>query len=196
MSIMDKKLHVAVTGHTKGIGNAIHTVFKNNGHNVFGFSRSNGFDISNNDVQEHILKQCENIDVFVNNAYAPTAQTVLLKKFINLWKGTDKMIINLSSKLVFYPGKTNDFFDVYIKDKKEQNDICNKRCYSDQPRILNIMPGLVDTEMSNIFDASKMSTNNLANFIYDLVKYKDIISTQQIIIDVPGLDWSTVGVTL
>jgi len=58
------------------------------------------------------------------------------------------------------------------------------------------MPGLVDTEMSNIFSGSKMTTENLAKFIYDIVKYKDVISTQQIIIDVPGLNWSTVGVEI
>jgi hypothetical protein len=58
------------------------------------------------------------------------------------------------------------------------------------------MPGLVDTEMSNIFSSPKMTCENLAKFIYNIVQYKDIVSTQQIIIDVPGIDWSTVGVTL
>jgi len=196
MFIMDKILNVAVTGHTKGIGNAIFTTFNNNGHRTTGYSRSNGFDISNEDIQNQILKECEHIDVFVNNAYSPKAQTMLLEKFLHMWKGTDKLIINLSSKLVFYPGKTNEFFDTYMADKKDQNAICSKRFYCDQPRILNIMPGLVDTEMSNIFSSPKMTCENLAKFIYNIVQYKDIVSTQQIIIDVPGIDWSTVGVTL
>ncbi len=196
MFTMDKILKVAVTGHTKGIGHAIHNVFKNNNHTVIGYSRSNGFDISNEDTQDQLVKECKHVDVFINNAYAPKAQTLLLEKFINMWKDTDKLIVNLSSKLVFYPGKTNDFFDTYMADKKEQNNICAKRFYLDQPRILNIMPGLVDTEMSNIFSGSKMTTENLAKFIYDIVKYKDVISTQQIIIDVPGLNWSTVGVEI
>jgi hypothetical protein len=193
---MDKKYNVAITGHTKGIGKAIFNKFKNSQHQIIGYSRTNGFDISEETIQDQILKECEDVDIFINNAYSPNAQTALLEKFICMWKDTDKLIVNLSSKLVFYPGKTNDFFDMYISDKKEQNNLCSRRFYSDQPRILNIMPGLVDTEMSNIFDASKMNTNDLASFIYDLIKYKDIISTQQIIIDVPGLDWSTVGVTL
>lgn len=193
---MDKKLNIAITGHTTGIGHAIFNTFKNNNHNIVGYSRSNGFDISNELIQTQILKDCEHLDVFINNAYAPKAQTVLLEKFINLWKGTDKLIINLSSKLVFYPGKTNEFFDMYMADKKEQNALCAKRFHCDQPRILNIMPGLVDTKMSNIFSSPKMTCDNLAKFIYDIVQYKDIVSTQQMIIDVPGIDWSTVGVKL
>jgi NADP-dependent 3-hydroxy acid dehydrogenase YdfG len=193
---MDKVLKVAITGHTKGIGASIYNKFKTNGHLTSGYSRTTGYDITDSSVQDSILKQCEDFDIFVNNAYAPKAQTALLEKFINQWKNTNKLIINLSSKLVFYPGKTNDFFDMYMNDKKEQNNICIKRVYSDQPRVLNIMPGLVDTEMSNIFTSPKMPCDNVASYIYDIVKYKDVISTQQIIIDVPGLDWSAVGVQL
>ncbi len=196
MFTMDEILNIAITGHTKGIGNSIYNKFKNSHHNIVGYSRSNGFDISNELVQDQLIKDCQNIDVFINNAYAPKAQTLLLEKFIHMWKGTDKLIVNLSSKLVFYPGKTNEFFDMYMDDKKQQNSICSKRFYCDQPRILNIMPGLVDTDMSNIFSGPKMTCENLANFIYDIVKYKNVISAQQIILDVPGLDWSTVGVKL
>jgi hypothetical protein len=196
MYFMDNVLKVAITGHTKGIGSSIYNKFKTNGHLTTGYSRTTGYDITDNNVQDSILKQCEDFDIFVNNAYAPKAQTALLEKFINQWKNTNKLIINLSSKLVFYPGKTNDFFDMYMNDKKEQNTICIKRVYSDQPRVLNIMPGLVDTEMSNIFTSPKMTCDSVASYIYDIVKYKDVISTQQIIIDVPGLDWSAVGVQL
>ena len=196
MCIMDKALKVAVTGHTKGIGNSIYNVFKSNGHDTVGYSKSSGFDITNEEIQNQILQECNDFDIFVNNAYAPKAQTMLLEKFIHQWKNTNKLIINLSSKLVFYPGKTNEFFDIYMRDKKDQNNICAKQFYIDQPKILNVMPGLVDTEMSNIFTAPKMTCSNVANYIYDIVKYKDTISTQQIIIDMPGLDRSNVGVTL
>lgn len=106
---MDNVLKVAITGHTKGIGSSIYNKFKTNGHLTAGYSRTTGYDITDINVQDKILKQCEDFDIFVNNAYAPKAQTVLLEKFINQWKNTNKLIINLSSKLVFYPGKTNDF---------------------------------------------------------------------------------------
>ncbi len=185
---------IAITGHTKGIGKSIYEVFTEHGHTVFGFSSSNGWDISNLEVRQRIIDQSLEFDIFINNAYAHGGQTDLLKLFLQAWEGQKKMIINMSSKLVFYPGKTNDFFDQYISDKKEQNIICSKRMYSDLPKVLNIIPGLVDTEMSKIFVAPKIQTCALANYIYDLVKYKDVISTQQVILDVPDLNWADVKI--
>lgn len=185
---------IAITGHTRGIGQAIFKTFKNHGHDILGFSSSQGYNIGNLEVRQSILEQCKDCDIFINNAYDPDGQTELLKMFIENWDGLNKMIINISSKLVFYPGPTNAFFDRYISDKKEQNLICSKRTYTDNPKILNIMPGLVETEMSKIFSAPKISCDDLANYLYDIVKYKDIVSTQQIIVDVPGLNWADVKI--
>ncbi len=185
---------IAITGHTKGIGKSIYDVFKEHGHTVVGYSSSNGWDISNSEIRQNIVNQSQDFDIFINNAYAHNSQTDLLKMFIQTWENQNKMIVNMSSKLVFYPGKTNDFFDQYISDKKEQNLICSKRMYSDLPKVLNIIPGLVDTEMSKIFIAPKIETQTLANYIYDLIKYKDVISTQQVILDVPKLNWADVKI--
>lgn len=186
---------IAITGHTRGIGRALYQVFSNN-NQVVGFSSSNGFDISIEQVRNNILSQCKDYDIFINNAYDPVGQLDLLKKLIELWEGKNKLIINMSSKLVFYPGPTNEFFDQYINSKKEQNNVCSKRFYSDNPKVLNIMPGLVETDMSKVFTSKKMDCAHLANFVYDIVKHKDMISTQQLIIDVPGLNWSDVKVSL
>jgi short-subunit dehydrogenase len=191
---MDKKLNIGITGHTKGIGKAIFDRFLKSDHNVVGFSRSNGYDISDIYVQNKILSECKNFDIFINNAYFPKVQTHLLTNFINQWEGTSKLIVNVSSKLVFYNGPTNDFFEEYISNKKEQNDICAKRYYNDSPKVLNVLPGLVHTDMADIFIAPKIEAKSLANLLYDVIKHKDIVSTNQIIIDVPNLDWAEVKI--
>jgi short-subunit dehydrogenase len=191
---MDKKLNIGITGHTKGIGKAIFDRFLKSDHNVVGFSRSNGYDISDMSIQNKILIECENLDIFINNAYYPTAQTRLLTNFINQWKDTSKLIVNISSKLVFYNGPSNDFFEEYINNKKEQNKICEKCQYNDSPKVLNVLPGLVNTDMADIFIAPKIESKSLANLLYDVIKHKDIVSTNQIIVDVPNLDWADVKI--
>ena len=71
-------MKIAITGHTQGIGQALATVFQQYGHDIIGFSRSNGFDISNADSRRAIIDQSQDADIFVNNAYHPTGQTSLL----------------------------------------------------------------------------------------------------------------------
>jgi len=193
---MDEKLKIGITGHTRGIGKAIFNKFLRHNHTVIGFSKSNGYDISDTLIQTKILSECKNFDIFINNAYYPTAQLKLLSSFIEEWKNTNKLIVNISSKLVFYNGPTNKFFEEYIINKKEQNDICMNRLDKDSPKVLNILPGLVDTEMSSIFSAPKIRCEDLADYVYDIIKYRNIVSTQQIIVDVPSLNWKDVKVNI
>ena len=58
-------MKVAITGHTRGFGNSLYNIFKSQEHDVLGFSRSNGFDISNNLIREHIVDEIKNFDIFI-----------------------------------------------------------------------------------------------------------------------------------
>lgn len=82
---------IAVTGHSRDLGRAIHERY-----NAQGFSRSNGYDIAH---PWKIYKELnQDIKVFINNARTDDfAQVDLFKYFFDKWKDTDNLIINIGS---------------------------------------------------------------------------------------------------
>ena len=182
-------MRVGITGHSKGIGKAINDVLISNGYDVIGFSRSNGVDIGTEEGRQTIIKSLNDLDIFVNNAYHPEGQTELLNLFLKEWKGTDKFIINISSKMVFYPGQG---FKEYVTSKKLQNELIKSTMLSAHPKVLNLLLGAVDTDMAKVWLSPKIDPNILANFIYDMIKYQNVLAVQEVTIDVPNLDWKDI----
>ena len=58
-------MKIALTGHTKGIGLATKELLEADGHEVVGFSRTNGFNVMR---PKNIVKNALDCDVFINNA--------------------------------------------------------------------------------------------------------------------------------
>lgn len=86
----------AITGHTEGIGKCL---FNQLSPNAIGFSRANGYDITQiNDIYR-ILDDASDCKVFINNAYCDFGQSNLLLEAFFRWKDTDKTIINIGSKI-------------------------------------------------------------------------------------------------
>jgi NADP-dependent 3-hydroxy acid dehydrogenase YdfG len=185
-------MKVAITGHTKGIGKALAEYFQNQGHTVLGYSRSNGFDISLEDIRNTIIEQLDSCDVFINNAYVPLAQTDLLIKTIELWGNTTKIIVNINSKSTLMPYYPEDLKE-YVDDKRQQQKIIKDRVFKARPYIMNFTPGLVDTEMSNRFKSRKLDPNHIAKLIYTLLEFKNEVAVQEILIEVPDLDWNDIA---
>ena len=88
-------MRIAITGHTKGIGAACYLRMVSNGHEVFGFSRSNGNDVSKEQTWQSIIDT--DVDVVINNAYHDSGQYNLLKYVFSKWKDKEKTIINIGS---------------------------------------------------------------------------------------------------
>lgn len=187
-------MKIAVTGHSRGIGKAILDKFSYENYDVLGFSKSSGFDISNEEDRIRILSLAKDSDIFVNNAYDDVGQSDLLKKFINEWEGTNKLIVNISSKLAFCSSEFFPKFEKYIEVKKEQNKIIENRAIVDSPKILNVVIGLVNTDMANIFESTKLNPDDVADLIFTVLQVGNKISVQQLVIDVPGLDWRTIKI--
>lgn len=180
------KNKIAITGHTKGIGQAVANAFQD--YEVIGFSRSNGYDISNEEDRIKIFEAGKDCDIFFNNAYHPTAQADLLKRFISAWRGTNKTIINMSSKAVYHPAGMGH--PEYVESKKELNNIVNNNMMSTHPNILNIMVGLVKTDMTApVFSAKMIDPADLGKFIREMINYQSTLAIQQVVIDVPDQDW-------
>lgn len=88
-------MKIAITGHTKGLGKTICNIHGE--HDIIGFSRSNGFDIT---VKEHRMKMIElsqDCDVFINNAYDKFGQIELLYDLYGSWKNKNKTIVTIGS---------------------------------------------------------------------------------------------------
>lgn len=180
---------IGITGHTRGIGKALHDVFAKQNYLVKGFSTSNGFDISDDESRIQIIDEIEDFDIFINNAYHKTGQTLLLEKAIDSWKDKNKLIINISSKMIYY---TREGFEDYISAKIDQNKIVRDRMFTNTPKILNIIVGAVDTDMAKIWQSDKINPTDLAKFIYDMVQYQNLLAIQEVVIDVPGIHWGKI----
>ena len=188
----NSKVKIAITGHTRGIGKALFDKFQSEGHEVVGFSKSTGYDISKDAAR--VITESRSCDVFINNAYHSTAQTALLIAMLGLWKGSNKFIINMSSKLALYPAIRRASTDsTYSDTKVKQGEIIRRAMINGSPRILNVLPGVVDTDMAIVFDTpSKMNPADLAELIYTSTMMKDRLAIQELVVDVPGMNWADI----
>jgi NAD(P)-dependent dehydrogenase (short-subunit alcohol dehydrogenase family) len=145
---------IVVTGHTKGIGKAIFDYFKLKGYDVVGFSSSTGCNISNPAHRQHIINELENADIFVNNAYVnfDNSQLELLTMAFNKWRpNPDKLIINISSRAA------GAMDNEYSASKEQLDQFCKSKLYNNPP-IINIKPGLVETDRVKQILGPRMTT--------------------------------------
>lgn len=95
----------AITGHTSGIGKAF---FNRMSPDVLGFSRRVGYNIRDNFDRALMLEEAEDVDVFINNAYAGWGQCELLHDLYCMWRGRDKLVINIGSVISEPPHQVTD----------------------------------------------------------------------------------------
>ena len=93
-------MNIAITGHTKNLGQFLYNNLKTSTNSILGFSRSNGFDIKNPFDRTKIMKQAADCDVFINLVHNYYHQTDLLFELFKLWEGQSKLIINISSIII------------------------------------------------------------------------------------------------
>jgi nucleoside-diphosphate-sugar epimerase len=146
-------MKIAITGHTQGLGLAFCNYFKD--HEVIGFSRSGGYDIVDPTVRNKILQELQGADIFINNAYNDfdDSQLQLLISAYNLWQGTNKVIVNISSRYTTGPEK-------YCKDKAQQDIFCKSKEFT-LPYIINLKPGLIDTTRVKHIPGKRLSVDEV-----------------------------------
>lgn len=137
-------MKIAITGHSRGIGAGVAGALR--GHEIIGFSRSNGYDISKFASQRKIIKESLDADVFVNNAWIGFHQVEMFDRIYDEWKfESGKTIVNINSRARY--GRM-DVPNIYRTSKKElaKHADCS-RMWDKKCRIININPGYVYTEM-------------------------------------------------
>lgn len=119
-------LDIAITGHTRGIGQCIKELFERHNFTVFGLSRSNGYDLQNqfDEINSAIINR--DSDIFINNAYVPVHQTKLLQSIYDKWKLNKKLIINIGSIASVLPSTHSDYNSEYATNKRQQRHFCEE----------------------------------------------------------------------
>ncbi len=167
-------MKITITGHTSGIGKALYEHLQKN-HEVVGFSRSNGYDISLHDSRERIITQSQDCDIFINNAYNnfDRSQYLLLEMMFNSWRGrSDRRIINISSRWTHAD-------NIYSKTKLEQDQFCLRHVGA-LPKIINVKPGLTDTPRVKSIPGNRMSCNQLVDAIQHILDTESVFNITSI----------------
>ena len=152
-----RKNKIAIEGHTRVIGKASADLYKKKVFEVLGLSRSNGFDIIQD--QEKIIECIDGSDLVVLNAHADRGQLNLLKRIYGLY-AFDKMkvaVITSTSGLDEEP----DYGQFEIWDKFKYVQYCEikkeligyitelqEELISKPLSVYDICPDVVDTEMT------------------------------------------------
>lgn len=163
---------IVITGHTKGIGQALTKLYTDAGHEVLGCSRTNHYDMMTEEGRDKIIAHHTDCDIFVNNAFADQHQITLFKAYYEQWRyDNTKTIVNINSRAKYGAIAGREYSMVKKMLHKEWvkilEDHGDRLC-----RIININPGYVDTEMlrhptakSYGFTHEIMQPETLAGFI-------------------------------
>lgn len=146
---------IAITGHTSGIGLAVQNLANSSGKSVQGFSRLNGYDISDSKNVDRILVETKDTEIFINNAYHECVQSDIARKWFDLHKNKDHLIINISSIATYFYdfssiAETDPLYS-YAKNKKDLDkagfliNIVGK-----QAKAINVNFAVVDTPFPGI----------------------------------------------
>ena len=138
---------IAITGHSAGIGQAFAKIYKEQGHEVVGLSRRNGFNIRN---ISKLLGEIESCDIFVNNAQIGFAQTELLFAVHQAWQGVpNKQIISISTLMTSLPSSCIQGLDMlhyHVQKTTLEEAVRQLRGLQDWPKLCLIKPGKIDTQ--------------------------------------------------
>jgi nucleoside-diphosphate-sugar epimerase len=101
-------MKIAITGHTSGLGKSFYLECINRGHDVEGFSRSNGYDLRDYSKVGKMLDKIKDFDLFINNAKPDYSQSQILYRLFR--SETCKIIVNIGSKVIESPPDWTDTF--------------------------------------------------------------------------------------
>jgi hypothetical protein len=147
----------AITGHTAGIGKRL---YERLSPDAIGFSLTSGYNITDINDRKKIILESRDCDVFINNATAGFAQTLLFLELFQEWKNNpNKTIINVGSRIAeikVLPPNRQDLLK-YQAEKiilKEMSSrvmgICNVKyrwfAYVGTEKILNKYPHLTESD--------------------------------------------------
>ena len=138
---------IAITGHSAGIGQAFAKIYEQQGHEVVGLSRRNGYNIRNITKCVEVIQPC---DIFINNAQAGFAQTELLFAVHQAWERVpNKQIINISTLMTSLPTSSINGLEMlhyHVQKTTLEEAVRQLRGLKNWPKLCLIKPGKVNTQ--------------------------------------------------
>ena len=98
----------AITGHTSGLGASFYRLLDKHGYEVYGFSRSNGYDLRDYSEVGRMLQQVKDFDLFINNAKPDYAQAQIVYRLAREW--TQGTVVSIGSQATVSPPDWTDTF--------------------------------------------------------------------------------------
>ena len=176
-------MKVAITGHTSGLGKALKERFESAGHTVVGFCITTGYDISDSKARSKIITESADCDVFINNAYHPNSQHLMFESAYNAFDNTEKTIINIGSKVIDFDlshHEHDEWLSTYHRDKTALQEIVKGKYLKPNPRLLNVLSGVMNTNMASGLKDPKMDVVDVADLIYQMFTLRDRLIVQEI----------------
>lgn len=169
-------MKIAITGHSAGIGQALAKKFEDDGHEIVGLSRRNGYNIRS---LPKVASKIEPCDIFINNAQVGFAQTELLLEMYKLWEGIpNKKIINISTCLTLSPVSTLPGLDMlaYRVQKVALEEAHTQLAHlHNWPKLVLVRPGAISTQPNQSTPRPYADVNEWATEVYKILNLsKDI----------------------
>lgn len=169
-------MKIAITGHSAGIGQALAKKFEQDGHEIIGLSRRNGYNIRS---LPKVVDKIESCDVLVNNAQVGFAQTELLFEVYKRWQGIkDKKIINISTCMTLFPVSTLPGIDMMLyRVQKIALEEAHQQLLHLQnwPKLILVRPGAVATQPNQTSPRPYADVNEWAAQVYKIFNLSDNI---------------------
>jgi len=144
-------VNLLITGHTSGIGKYIYDYLGG-----IGLSRSTGFDITKDSINEHL----NDVDIFINNAWSdidPLAQTKILYN-----------VVDYVSKVICI-GTNTQYNGIYKSSKSALEDACID-LFRKKYDVTLIKLGKVDTPFQKESNEPKISKQYIIDIINFVIK--------------------------
>jgi len=154
-------MKIAITGHSEFLGKELFNALKNE-YEVFGFSRSNGYDLEN---YKSFINEINDLDVFINNTYHPLYQQKLFEELFEMWKYENKTIFNILTSAIFNDVDLDEYRQNKLNLQKSSLNLINSN-HGKKLRIVNLYPNTL--EHNNRFPFNKVKFSE----IYDVIKFQ------------------------
>jgi len=205
-------MKISITGHSRGIGKSLHDMYVADGHEVIGFSRSNGYDITDPNVCSQIVQESLDCDLFVNNAYEldlttkQSSQNQLLQLFLDAWADTNKYIISIGSIAGLKRPQKDKKMKKYSLDKERHRKLIHKwrKTKPNGPNLCNFNFGfyvkpkddpktvMISQAVSDyVSQLDRLEVHDFGDYIVNLLNDRESIWIDEIYIDFPNQDNNT-----
>lgn len=149
MNFLSSPQSILITGHSRGLGEALFRIFTEQGHHVIGCSRQNGFDLNKLDQRQAAITQSNDCSLVVNNARAGFGQVEFLSELYENWFQQKKSgyILNIGSiGGSDYCSRENSHELYFYQKEALQNLSATLARRSPRIRVSCLLPGYFNTE--------------------------------------------------